>query len=238
MAQNNERGKLLLSVSLISLMFVALTALAFTGYLQTMMADVQYMFSSKENLRLYIESFGAAAPVAFIAVQALQVVFAPIPGELTGAVGGFIFGVWPNVIYSTIGLSIGSVIAFLAARIIGLPLVKLVVSVKQMERFDFLTHRKGILVALAFFTIPGFPKDILSYILGLSPMSFITFLLVSSLGRIPGTIMLSYSGAAVYDENWTLLIALAIICALAISIFYFRRDQIEVWLKSRRDQTS
>lgn len=238
MAQNNERGKLLLSVSLISLMFVALTALAFTGYLQTMMADVQYMFSSKENLRLYIESFGTAAPVAFIAVQALQVVFAPIPGELTGAVGGFIFGVWPNVIYSTIGLSIGSVIAFLAARIIGLPLVKLVVSVKQMERFDFLTHRKGILVALAFFTIPGFPKDILSYILGLSPMSFITFLLVSSLGRIPGTIMLSYSGAAVYDENWTLLIALAIICALAISIFYFRRDQIEVWLKSRRDQTS
>ena len=238
MAQNNERGKLLLSVSLISLMFVALTALAFTGYLQTLLADVQYMFSSKENLRQYIESFGAAAPVAFIAVQALQVVFAPIPGELTGAVGGFIFGVWPNVIYSTIGLSIGSVIAFLAARIIGLPLVKLVVSAKQMERFDFLTHRKGILVALAFFTIPGFPKDILSYILGLSPMSFITFLLVSSLGRIPGTIMLSYSGAAVYDENWTLLIALAIICALAISIFYFRRDQIEVWLKSRRDQTS
>lgn len=235
MHETNERGKLLLSVCLISVMFVAITVLALTGQLQSIMADFQYMFSSRENLRQYIESFGAMAPIAFIGIQFLQVVVAPIPGELTGAVGGFIFGVWPNVIYSTIGLTIGSLLAFMAARIIGLPLVKLVVSDKQMEQFDFLTHRKGILVALAFFTIPGFPKDILSYILGISPMSFLTFLLVSTLGRIPGTIMLSYSGAAIYEEDWTLLITLAIVCAMAISVFYFRRDQIEIWLKSRRE---
>lgn len=235
MHETNERGKLLLSVCLISVMFVAITVLALTGQLQSIMADFQYMFSSRENLRQYIESFGAMAPIAFIGIQFLQVVVAPIPGELTGAVGGFIFGVWPNVIYSTIGLTIGSLLAFMAARIIGLPLVKLVVSDKQMEQFDFLTHRKGILVALAFFTIPGFPKDILSYILGISPMSFLTFLLVSTLGRIPGTIMLSYSGAAIYEEDWTLLITLAVVCATAISVFYFRRDQIEIWLKSRRE---
>ena len=131
----------------------------------------------------------------------------------------------------------GSLLAFLAARIIGLPLVKLVVSHKNLERFDFLTHRKGILVALAFFTIPGFPKDILSYILGLSPMSYLTFFLVSSLGRVPGTIMLSYSGAAVYDENWTLLITLTIVCAILISLFYFLRERIELWLKSRKDKS-
>lgn len=237
MPQNNERGKLLLSVALLTMIFGVTSFLAFTGYLKPIIDDLHFMFSGKENLRAYIESFGALAPLAFISIQAFQVVFAPIPGELTGAVGGFIFGVWPNVIYSTIGLSIGSLLAFLAARIIGLPLVKLVVSHKNLERFDFLTHRKGILVALAFFTIPGFPKDILSYILGLSPMSYLTFFLVSSLGRVPGTIMLSYSGAAVYDENWTLLITLTIVCAILISLFYFLRERIELWLKSRKDKS-
>ena len=238
MPETNERAKLLLSVGLITFILMTIAFLAFTGYLQTLLEQLRFMFSGRENLRRYIESFGAWAPVAFILAQAFQVVFAPIPGEFTGAVGGFIFGVWPNVLYSTIGLTLGSVMAFWAARIIGLPLVKLVVSKKYLDRFEFLTHRKGILVALAFFTIPGFPKDILSYILGLSPMSFLTFFLVCTLGRIPGTIMLSFSGAAVYDENWPLLITLAIVCAVLISIFYFRRDQIELWLRSRRDQPS
>lgn len=237
MADGKERGKLLLSVTLITLILTTGAYMAITGYLQSLMQEFHFMFSGRENLRLYIESYGKWAPLAFILIQALQVVFAPIPGELTGAVGGFIFGVWQNVIYSTVGLTIGSVLAFLAARIIGLPLVELVVSRKSMERFEFLTHRKGILVALAFFTIPGFPKDILSYILGLSPMNFLTFFIVCTIGRIPGTIMLSYSGAAVYDENWTLLIALTVICSIIISVFYFRREQIETWLKGRRDQT-
>ncbi|MDD3472103.1 MAG: TVP38/TMEM64 family protein [Syntrophaceae bacterium] len=235
MPEKNERGKLLLSLSLITVMMIGAGYLAITGYLQSIVSDISFMFSSRENLRAYIESFGALAPIAFISIQALQVVFAPIPGELTGAVGGFIFGVWPNVIYSTIGLTIGSVLAFMAARVIGLPLVKLVVSSKLLNRFEFLTHSKGILVALAFFIIPGFPKDILSYILGLSPMGFLTFLLVCALGRIPGTILLSYSGAAVYDENWLLLASLTILCAIVISIFYFKRTQIELWLKTRKE---
>jgi uncharacterized membrane protein YdjX (TVP38/TMEM64 family) len=191
------------------------------------------VFRGRDELRAYVESWGAWAPAAFVAIQILQVVFAPIPGELTGAVGGFVFGAGLNILYSTIGLTVGSILGFVGGRIIGLPLVKLVASEHTLERFHFLTEQKGALLALILFTIPGFPKDFLSYILGLSPMSFVTFVVVSTIGRLPGTVLLSYSGSAVYEEDWTLLIVLSVVCAVSMVAVYFTRARIELWLTEK-----
>lgn len=76
-------------------------------------------YSSKRALREYLKSFGADAPLAFVAIQALQVVVSPIPGELTGVLGGYLFGTWLGFAYSTVGLTVGSIMAFLLARWLG-----------------------------------------------------------------------------------------------------------------------
>jgi uncharacterized membrane protein YdjX (TVP38/TMEM64 family) len=109
--------------------------------------------------------------------------------------------------------------------------VQLVVGKQAFEKFHFLTEWRGTLVTFFLFVIPGFPKDILSYLLGVSPMGFWTFTLVCTLGRIPGTVMLSYSGSAVYDENWYLLVAVSVACLLTIATAYFYRDTIDAWVR-------
>lgn len=228
-----DKTKLTVAVSLLAAIAVSIVALALTGHLGPLCSRMWEVFKDREGLRIYIESWGTWAPAVFILLQSFQVVLAPIPGELTGAVGGFIFGGIPSILYSSIGLTLGSIIAFGAARIIGLPLVKLVVSDEFLEKFGFLTQRKGVLVSLALFIIPGFPKDILSYILGLSPMRRLTFVIVCTIGRIPGTVLLSFSGSAVYDENWTLLIVMSVICIAALGIFVVLRDRIEAWLAGK-----
>lgn len=240
MARSNDREKtrLIVAIVLLSGFGLLILALAISGRLAPLVHQMWDIFRNRDHMRMYVESWGALAPAAFIAIQAFQVVLAPIPGEFTGVVGGFIFGGVPNLVYSTIGLSIGSVVNFLAARIIGLPLVKLVVSNESMERFHFLTQSRGVLLALVLFAIPGFPKDILSYILGLSPMGFVTFVVVCTLGRIPGTVMLSFSGSAVYEQNWTLLLVICIVCAMAFAPFFIWRAKIECWLKGRSGDTS
>lgn len=228
-----DKTRLTVAVSLLAAIAVLITTLALTGHLGPLYSKMWEIFRDREGLRTYVESWGTWAPAVFIFLQAFQVVAAPIPGEFTGAVGGFIFGAVPGILYSSIGLTLGSILAFFGSRIIGLPLVKLVVSDETLEKFGFLTKRKGVMVALALFIIPGFPKDILSYILGLSPMRWLTFIVVCTLGRIPGTVMLSYSGSAVYDENWTLLIVMSVICIVAIGFFVFLRDRIDSWLSSK-----
>lgn len=228
-----EKKRLVVALGLLGGLTVVFILLAVTGYLAPLVETLTQTFQCRENLRRYVEGWGPAAPLIFMVLQALQVVVAPIPGELTGAVGGFVFGIVPNVLYSTVGLTVGSVLAFAAARMMGLPLVRLVVPCHVLERFHFLVARRGTMVALILFIIPGFPKDILSYILGLSPMGFVTFFWVCTLGRIPGTIMLSFSGSAVYNEDWSLLVIVGVVCLVFIGAFFLARDRIEVWLKRK-----
>ncbi len=229
-----EKQRLIVSIVGLSCMTIGIGIAAFLGYLQIFMAKLGEIFEGREQLRAYLESWGAWAPAAFVGIQILQVVIAPIPGELCGAVGGFMFDTWPNVIYSTIGLTVGSVMAFFAARIIGQPLVNLVVSENMMKKLKFLTGRRGTMLALFLFTIPGFPKDILCYILGVSPMGFVTFLVVCAVGRIPGTIALSMSGAAVYHGDWVLLGVVALVTGGSLLLAYLYRDRIELMLHRKR----
>jgi uncharacterized membrane protein YdjX (TVP38/TMEM64 family) len=232
----DETRRLIVAVGLLAVIGLSLTVLILTGHLKEFWDWLWSLFQNKEHMRAYVQSWGSIAPVAFIMIQALQVVMAPIPGELSGAAGGFIFGAWPNVVYSTVGLTLGSVAAFLAARIIGLPLVHLVVSKEILERFDFLSERRGTALAFILYLFPGFPKDILCYVLGVSPMGFLNFLVACSLGRIPGTVMLSFSGSALYDENWSLLAVMTGVCVVAVVIFFVFRRRIEMWLeKSGRE---
>ncbi|HMK35564.1 MAG TPA: VTT domain-containing protein [Desulfomonilaceae bacterium] len=233
-----DKRRLILAVSLLGTGLAALGMLSWMGLLTPIVDKMWQIFQGREQLRAYVESWGGLAPAVFVFIQALQVVIAPIPGELTGAVGGFVFGALPNVMYSTVGLTIGTLIAFIAARVVGYPLVKLFVSQETMDKFHFLTERRGTCLALVLFTIPGFPKDILAYILGISPMGFVPFAVVSTIGRLPGTILLSFSGSAVYDEDWTVLALLCVSCALVFAGCYLARGRFEYWLNGKSKSAS
>lgn len=233
----SDRKRLYLAIVSLSIIITITAYLAISGRLAPMFSHMLDIFESRDTLRDYVESWGKLAPLAFMMIQVLQVLVAPIPGEFTGAVGGFIFGVWPNVIYSTIGLTIGSMLAFMASRIIGMPLVKCFVSDEHLEKFHFMTERRGAIMAFVLFAIPGVPKDILSYILGLSPMGAFTFFWVTALGRIPGTIMLSLSGSAIYDGDWKSIFILALICGIIFSLVYYQRERIEKWIRTRHSES-
>src|SRR5205823_3032419 len=71
--------------------------------------------------------------------------------------------------------------------------------------------------------IPGFPKDIISYLFGISPMPFWLFAVVSTIGRLPGTVISSYFGAHVAEHQYIYAIAfLAIVIAGCLPLYYYR----------------
>ena len=177
---------------------------------------------SKEKIRDWLVTLGPAAPGVFIAIQALQVIFAPVPGEATGFLGGFLFGAIPGFVYSTIGLTLGSLAAFLLGRWLEINFVEKVVRRETLDRFAFVVERQGTLIAFLLFLLPGFPKDYLCFILGLSKMPLKVFLLIVTVGRIPGTLMLSLQGAKVYEGEYLLvaiLLALFLMAALLLLIY-------------------
>ena len=183
------------------------------------------------RLKQIIRSFGPYSPLAYVLTQVLQVVVAPIPGGAIEFLGGYLFGAEAGFLYSMIGLVIGSVVAFGLARIFEKLTVERLVRPATLKKFDYLVGHEGLVVSFLLFLIPGFPKDALCYILGLTPMHWGVFLIISTIGRIPGTLMACLQGAKAYDHQYKTLIILLGISALVILVFFIYHDQIHHLIK-------
>jgi uncharacterized membrane protein YdjX (TVP38/TMEM64 family) len=139
-------------------------------------------------------------------------------------------------IYSTIGLSAGSCLAFIIGRWLGRPFVEKLVSRKVLDKFEFLTGYRGALLAFVFFSIPGFPKDYMCYLLGLSPLRLRTLCCVATVGRIPGTIMLSAQGASLHDGRYGLLFVLLLVAFAVGAVLAFYWEPIRLALQRKADR--
>jgi len=191
-------------------------------------------FLDQQRLMGFINEHRSYAVLIFIGLQALQVVAAPVPGEATGFVGGMLFGTLGGVLYSTIGLTIGSWIAFLLARLAGRPLVERVVNPATIKQYDYVMKHKGLFLAFLMFLIPGFPKDFLCYLLGLGHMRQRDFLLVSTSGRLLGTVLLTLGGTFFRDRKYGALFTLVGISLLAVLLTMIYRKNIERWFRNLR----
>jgi len=219
-------GRLALRI-LILLVFIILSTYLFIHY------DLYVYFASQRKAIALINSFHPYDELAFIGLQILQVVAAPIPGEITGLIGGYIYGASLGTVYSTIGLTIGSWIAFALARFFGLPLVEMAVKPEIIQKYDHFLEHRGLFVSFLLFLIPGFPKDYLCYIMGVSHMKTWHFLGISTAGRLLGTILLSVSGSCARNNQYRELLFIAGVSCLLLVIAYFYRDKLLDSLKRR-----
>jgi uncharacterized membrane protein YdjX (TVP38/TMEM64 family) len=179
------------------------------------------------RLTAWSHSRGAWGFAGFILLQVIQVVAAPIPGEATGVLGGYLYGPVVGVVLSTIGLTLGSFLAFSLSRYFGLPLTERFVDAKTMEKFDYLLHHQGAFLVFLLFLIPGFPKDYLCYILGLGHLTTLEFLAIATTGRLLGTILLTLGGTFLRNHQYYRFFALSGAAVVIVFLTIVYRDRLE-----------
>lgn len=181
----------------------------------------------KEKILAFIESLGPVGWVGFVFLQIFQVVAAPIPGEVTGFIGGYLYGPVLGTVLSTIGLTIGSLIAFLLARIFGRPFVDKFVKKETMDKYDFLLHHEGAFLVFLLFLIPGTPKDFLCYILGLGHLTTKEFLIMSTVGRLGGTVLLTLGGNYIHQHQYRQFFVLLGVTIIMVFFSMVYKDKLE-----------
>jgi uncharacterized membrane protein YdjX (TVP38/TMEM64 family) len=187
--------------------------------------------SNREQMEQFVTGFGNGAPFVFMAIQIFQVVLAPIPGEATGFIGGYLFGWVKGFIYSSVSLAIGSWINFGIGRFLGSRYVRSWLPKAKLERFDKLVKRQGIIVLFILFVFPGFPKDYLCLFLGITSIPTKIFLFIASIGRMPGTLMLSVQGEFLFQKNY-LSFSVAFTITLLLVVLSIRyRERIYKWME-------
>lgn len=188
---------------------------------------VMRFFLHKEKLLQLLKSMRPWDVVVFVLLQASQVIVAPIPGEVTGLAGGYLYGPLLGIVWSTIGLTIGSYVAFALGRALGRPAVERFVPHSTMSRFDYLLEHKGAFIVFLLFLIPGFPKDTLCWFLGLGHLSSAEFFVISSTGRLLGTVLLTLGGDFIRHHQYgrfSVLVGAALVFILAAMAY---RDKLE-----------
>lgn len=225
-----DKGNLYKKLLLWGIIFVCLSLFGLV-LLHNSLSTIGYdkfsvLLSDRENIRDFVASFGPLAPLAFIGLQIMQVVISPIPGEATGFIGGYLFGAIRGFIYSTIGLTLGSWLAFSISRLFTPYVTRRLGKTKIYDKFNFIVEHQGVIIAFIFFLLPGFPKDYLCYLLGLSLMPTNVFLIIVAVGRMPGTLMLALQGSKIFDQEYAIFFILLGIALAAVIVSYMAREKI------------
>ncbi|MDL2323859.1 VTT domain-containing protein [Ruminococcaceae bacterium OttesenSCG-928-A16] len=173
--------------------------------------------SQPDVFRNWVQTHGIWGRLAFVGMMTLQIVIAFIPGEPLEIGAGYAFGAIEGSLLCMLGALIGSIIIFAFVRSFGVKLVELFFSKDKIQNLSFLQNNQKLnaLVFLIFF-IPGTPKDLLSYFVGLTQMRFLTWLAISTFARIPSIVTSTIGGDALGMQNYQFAIIVFVV-TLAIS---------------------
>ncbi len=189
------------------------------------------LWQNRVEFRLLVNQHPVLGTFLFVGLQAFQVIVAPLPGEITGFLAGFLFGAIKGFLLSIIGILIGSTTAFFIAKGCKKKWIKKYESSKYYLRVKNIFKKHGITGAFILYLIPGFPKDILNYLLGFMPIKFKSFIFICILGRIPATLALTLEGDVVYSGS-SLKILLSIFSFVIVILgFLFIRKKLYLWLE-------
>lgn len=228
-AQNNNqaqyvvRRKWLSAVSLVTFVVIlVLLTLLFTKVLSPYL-------TSADRLREFLNTYGWKGRFILLGLQCLQVVVAFIPGEIIELGAGYAYGAFQGLLICLVGVALSSSIIFLLVKKIGTPMVEMFISREKMNQLAFLNdeHKLKRLTFWLFF-IPGTPKDVLTYFVGLTDMSLLQFLFITLIARIPSVVSSTVCGQMLGDKDYvTAAIVFAATGIISIIGYYLYNRFVE-----------
>ncbi|SHI44421.1 VTT domain-containing protein [Lutispora thermophila] len=181
-----------------------------------------------DKIRNMIDKAGPWGPLVFILIQILQVLVAPIPGQVAGLAGGYLFGPIWGLIYTMIGATIGFTLIFILTRKFGRPFVGCFVDKKNLDKFDHLIEgKKGKLVIFLIYLLPAFPDDLISFVAGLSTIPIRSLVIISVLGRLPGYAILTFTGHGLTFKNLSPVIVSISILLILLATAWWKRKWLQ-----------
>ncbi len=206
---------------IIAIVSVVAVVLAFLIIAVLLGKPIANALRNKEQFRETINNTGFWKYPLMVGVVALQVIIALIPGEPIEIIAGYIFGGWMGMFLCLIGLALGSLVIILAVKKYGMRLVTLFVQKEQLDNLRFFKDtRKRDVTTFLLFLIPGTPKDVLTYLVGLAPIKVWKYILITTIARIPSVITSTMGGKMLATSNFRLAIIIFAITLVITGIAY------------------
>lgn len=204
----DKHKKILSIISLIFFLLFMVVVFLFVG-----MPMIRFV-EDPAQYRTWIDGKGLLAQLSFIGMVFFQVIIAIIPGEPLEICAGYAFGMLEGTLLCIIGIALGSAAIFLLVRTLGVKLVEVFFSVEKIRSMRFLRDaRKRNTLTFAVMLIPGTPKDLISYFIGLTDMKLHEWIVISTIARIPSIVTSTLGGNALAEQNYLFAVIVFVITA-------------------------
>ena len=182
----------------------------------------------------WVQSLGIGGILLMLLIQVLQIVIAFIPGEIVQVMAGVMYGTWGGLLLCLVGCVLASACVFLIIRKLGRPFVTKLFGEDVLNKYEFLNDSSKLdTLVFILFLIPGLPKDTLTYIVPLSNITLKNFLVLSTIGRIPGMVASTLIGSSITDANWPLIIGIFAVVGVIGVLGIWKKDALMEWAKKR-----
>ena len=207
----SPRTKRIISICL--LVFLAVFGFLIYWFIGRPMID---FVSEPDQFRRFVSQYGIWSRLTFVVMVVFQVVIALIPGEPFELGAGYAFGFFEGTLLVTLGIVLGSAVIFALVRKFGVAVMEVFFSREKIESIAFLKQTDRLfLIAFFVFLIPATPKDLLSYGVGLTKISFWKWMFLAGVARLPSVVTSVYCGKAIQEGDWLQ----AIVCFAATGVF-------------------
>ena len=197
-------------------LILAIVVIVFAGLTMLLWRPLVSFASNPEILRVWMQDLGIWGILIFGIFNFLQVVFAVIPGDPFELAAGYILGVVPGTLLCDITMTISSVVVFLLVRKFGIRFVELFVSRRQIENMGFLKDNQKVQSVLFFiFLLPGTPKDVVTYLAGLTNLSLKSWIFICFVGRFPAILLTALGGSALGNAKYGIVAVVIVVFAVA-----------------------
>lgn len=201
--------KNLLPIIIFVLLLAALT-LIFWPYVKELGTD-----EGRSEFKAWVDGLGFGGWLVSLGIQLLQIFVAFIPGEPVELLLGYLWGPWLGLLTCLIGIFIGTLAIFLLVRRFGMPFVRKIVGDDDLTKYKFLSNKNKLeLTVFVLFFIPGTPKDALTYIAPIAPISPVKYLLIATFARIPSIITSTILGDSIAEGDYLIAIVVFTITAV------------------------
>lgn len=219
----------------LALTATVVVSIIYIVYFILVKTNILQQITSFDDLRQLILGFGGWGIITYIIINLLQCIVIPIPTTLTVLVGTAIYGPFVAFLYATIGVILGSSIAFAIGRYCSRPVINWIFGKDKVEKYQDILNRRAELVLFLTLTLPFFPDDLICMMAGISDIKYFKFLLISVVARGVGLATISFfgSGKIIPFSGWGIVIwiTLALVILTLLVVAFKKREKIKYFLR-------
>ena len=191
---------------------------------------------NKAYLSNRLDDFKGFAFIPLILLQIIQIVICIIPGQPIQFASSYFYGVLGGFLISLVGALIGTVITYYLAKFLGNDALHVIFGEEKVKSYvRKLNSSRAYVIIFLLYLIPGIPKDVTSYIAGISNIRLRPFIFLSILGRSPGVLESLLFGTFLAHRNYLGIAMLIIASIIILLICYIKRDVLLKFIDSYED---